>query len=47
VLLVVVGDVPGGGEVSSGIRSLRRAGGGATGHVRVPRVCRFFAVPFW
>jgi hypothetical protein len=47
VLLVGVGGVPGEGEFSSGVRTLRQAGGGP----RVPlghlHVCTFLAVPFW
>ena len=47
VFPVGAGGVPGRGGVGSGIRSLRRAGGGAPVPLRVERVCRFFAVPFW
>jgi len=47
VLPVGAGGVPGGGGVSSEIRSLRWAGGGAPVSVRIQRVCRIFAVPFW
>ena len=47
VLPVGEGGVPGGGGVSSGIRSLRRVGGGAPVPLRVQRVCGFFVVPFW
>jgi len=40
------GGVAGGCGLSSGVRTLRRAGGGAPVPVRPQRVCRFFAVPF-
>jgi len=47
VLPVGAGGVPGGGGVDSGVRTLRQAGGGAPVHLRLQRVCGFFAVPFW
>jgi len=47
VLIVGVGGVPGGCGEGSGIRSLRRAGGGAPFPFGVQRVSWFFAVPFW
>jgi hypothetical protein len=47
VLPVGAGGVPGGGGVGSGIRSLRRAGGGAPVPLHVQRACGLFAVPFW
>jgi len=40
------GGVPGGCGVSSGVRTLRQAGGGAPVPFRPQCVCRFFAVPF-
>jgi len=39
--------VPGRSGVGSGVRTLRRAGGGAHVPSRLQRVCGFFAVPFW
>ena len=47
VLQVGAGCMPGGGGVGSGVRTLRRAGGGAPGPLSLQRVCGFFAVPFW
>jgi len=46
VLPVEAGGMPGGGGFGSGVRSLRRAGGGAPVSLHLQRVCRFFAVPF-
>jgi hypothetical protein len=46
VLSVGAGGVQGGGGVSSGVRTLHRAGGGAPDPLRLHRVCRFLAVPF-
>ena len=38
--------VPGGCGAGSGVRALRRAGGGAPVPLRLQHVCRFFGVPF-
>jgi len=32
---------------ASGVRTLRRVGGGSPVSLRLQRVCGFFAVPFW
>jgi hypothetical protein len=47
VLPVGAGSVPRGGGVRSGVRTLRRTGGGAPLPLHLQRVCRFFAVPWW
>jgi len=41
------GGMQGGCGVGSGVRTLRRAGGGAPVTLRLQRVCGCFAVPFW
>jgi len=47
VLPVRAGGAPGGSGFGSEVRSMHRAGGGAPVPLRLPGVCRFFAVPFW
>jgi hypothetical protein len=47
VLPVAACGVPGAGGVGSGVRTLRRAGGGAPVPLHLQRVCGFFAVPVW
>jgi len=47
VLPVGPGGVPGTVGVGSGVRTLRRAGGGAPVPLRLQRVCGFFGVPLW
>jgi hypothetical protein len=47
VIPVGAGGAPGRGGVHYGICCLHRAGGGAPVPLRLQRVCRFFAVPFW
>ena len=46
-LPVGAGGVPGGGGIGSGLRSWRRAGGGAPVPLCLEHVCGPFAVPLW